>query len=601
MKKYLISILLMSFCLASNSQTVMTIAGNDITKQEYEYYYNKNLSGDNIKMDKKEYLEKFINFKLKVQEAYERSMDTVSSFKRELNGYRDQLITPYLTDQKKTEELIKEEYSRMLEDVNVSHILFRVSMGGDTIEAYNRAQTALKRLKKESFESVAATMSEDPSMLGDSGRIGWITGLSTVYPFETAAYNTPVGSTSGLIKTIFGYHIIKVNDRRISRGQVKVAHIFIRKKEDMTQRQLDSTKNEVEKIYNQIKSNKITFSAAAKKYSEDGTAQKGGELPWITTGKTNDQFEDAAFALKEVGDISEPIDVPYGWHIISLIDKKPIDSLEDMHQMIESRIMSDERAMIINQSLINNLKDYYQFRQVKSKDTLAIFANVVLTKDSLQKFIDDNANIGQDTLEMFFNTTLFNYEKNHLEERYPEFGLLMKEYKDGILMFNISQQEIWNKAAKDTAGMRQYFEANKEKYAWNKPHYKGIIVHCKDKDTKKKAKRLVSSVKKGSTYECLTNLNTNKKKVVKMERGVYAEGKNPYIDFLVFKKGKLPENKTYPEVFATGKKLKQPEAYTDVRGSVLNDYQNVVEEAWIKRLRDKYPVIVYQNILDTIE
>lgn len=589
MKRLFSAALLAAVSLCSYSQTAMTVAGEDISKQEFEYYYKKNVMYDSVQMPIDEYTERFINFKLKVAEAKSRKMDTITSFKKELESYRNQLIQPYLVDSAKINELIQQEYTRLLEDVNVSHILFRTERNGDTLTAYNNAKEALAKLDEEKFAD---------------GEIGWITGLTTVYPFENAAYNTPVGEHSGIIRTVFGYHIVKVNARRTSRGQVKVAHIFFRKKEFYTQAQLDSLKNSVYSVYDQLSKEKITFTEAAAKYSDDATGKSGGELPWITTGKTNEIFEDAAFALETNGQISAPIEAPYGWHIIQLIDKKPIASLSEMRSAIESRIKSDERSEIIYRSFIDKLKKEYNFKPSTSgsDSVLATFADVTLTKDSLSKFIDSNANIGADTLDSFISTTLYEYEQRNLENKYPEFGLLMKEYHDGILMFNISQEEIWHNAAKDTAGMRAYFEANKEKYKWDTPHYKGIIVHCVSKDVMKRAKKMLSTVDFESAYQCLLNLNINGKKVVKLEKGVYSEGKNAYIDYLVFKKGKLPENKKYPEVFVNGKMLGlSPETYKDIKGPVLNDFQAVIEQQWVDSLKKKYPVTTYPMVISTVK
>lgn len=589
MKKIFSAAFIAAISLCSYSQTALTIAGEDISKQEFEYYYKKNSAYDSIQMPIDEYTERFINFKLKVAEAKSRKMDTITSFKNEIATYRNQLIQPYLIDSAKINELVEQEYARLLEDVNVSHILFRIEHNGDTLTAYNKAKEALDLLDKESFETVD---------------LGWITGLSTVYPFENAAYTTPVGEHSGIIRTVFGYHIVKVNARRTSRGQVKVAHIFFRKKDSYTQAQLDSLKNAVYSIYDQLSKEKIAFADAAAKYSDDATGKSGGELPWITTGKTNDIFEDAAFALETNGQISAPVEAPYGWHIIQLIEKKPIPSLSEMRNAIESRMMADERREIIYRSFIDKLKKEYDFKLATaySDSVIATFADVTLTKDSLNKFIESNANIGADTLDSFISTTLYEYEKRNLENKYPEFGLLMKEYHDGILMFNISQNEIWSKAAKDTAGMRAYFEANKEKYKWDTPHYKGIIVHCVSKDAMKRAKKMLSTVEYESAYQCLLNLNINGNKIVKLEKGVYSEGKNAYIDYLVFKKGKLPENKKYPEVFVTGKMLGfTPETYKDIKGPVLNDYQSVIEQQWVDSLKKIYPVTTYPMVISTVK
>lgn len=602
MKKNIFLILLTIMVGSVSAQTVMKIAGKDVSKQEFEYYYKKNVVNDSVRISVADYTERFIDFKLKVAEAYSRKMDTVSSFIKELDGYRNQLIAPYLTDDSIKEVLVKEQYARILEDVEVSHILIRIEE--DTLTAYNKALQVLKELESESFGKVALKYSDDVSLAADSGRLGYITALTTVYPFEVAAYNTPVGSYSQITRSMFGYHIIKVTDRRPTRGQVKVAHIFKRKPVGAGAASLDSLKKAVYALYDEIKAQKITFADAASKESEDGAAKRGGELPWITTGKTNELFEDAAFSMDSIGDM-RIVEAPYGWHIVELRGKKPIDSLDDMRPLIESRMRGDERSLIINRSFIDKLKKEYGFRQASpvGKDgIIARFADITLTNDSLKQFLESNTNLGSDTVGQFIDYSIFQYEKRNLEKKYPDFGLLMQEYRDGILMFNISQDEVWGKAAQDTAGLRKYFEANKEKYKWENPHYKGIIIHCASKDVKKQVQSMLATVPMESAPDCLSNLNADGKKSVKVERGIYVKGKNATIDAMIFGKGKAPKDKNYPETYLVGKVLKKyPESYRDVRGPVLNDYQNVVEAQWLAKLRKKYHVTIYEEVLKTVK
>ncbi len=566
MKRAFVFITTLLFAGLLFSQTVMKIAGNDISKEEFEYYYNKNNVGDATKLSVGEYADLFVKFKLKVAEAYNRKMDTISSYQKEINGYREQLVKPYLTDNAVKDSLVLEAYNHLTEDVDVSHILFRIYDQKDTITPFNKAETALKRLKSgETFEKVAVTTSEDPSMVQDSGRLGWITGMITVYPFERASYNTKVGGISDIVRTVFGYHIIKVNARRPSRGQVKVAHIFKRKFADFTQVRQDSLKNVVFDIYKRLQ-NGESFEEMAKQESNDSLGKDGGELPWLTTGKTNELFENAAFAIKDIDGISEPIEAPYGWHIIKLLDRKPIDSLSVLTPNLEIRVKSDERNKIIADSFIAKLRKEYGFN------------------DSIS------------------DAEVYEYEKSNLEKKYPDFGFLMKEYRDGILMFNICQEEIWNKAAKDTAGLRKYFELNKEKYKYSSPRYKGIVVYCASKEIKRQAQRMLGSVPMVAAYDKLLTLNADGSKNVRIERGVYPEGKNAIVDYYIFNKGKLPSDSKYPESFVVGKIQKEyPDSYKDVRGPVLNDYQNQIEAEWIKSLRKKYPVEIYQEVLNTIK
>ncbi len=554
------------------SQTVMKIAGKDVSKEEFLYYYGKNAVGDAAKLSVSEYTDLFIKFKLKVAEAYNQKMDTIGRYKNEIAGYREQLIKPYLTDDVTKDSLVLEAYNRLLEDLDVSHILFKVTNPADSLAAYTKAKDALKWLEVESFEQVAASVSEDKGSAQDSGRIGYMTSLMTVYPFESAAYNTKTGECSGIVRSGYGYHIIKVNARRPSRGQARVSHIFKRKYSDYTESQLDSLKNVVFGIYDKLKKGD-SFEDLASKESDDPSSRRGGGF-WTSTGRANEMFNDAAFAIKDIDGVSEPLEAPYGWHIIKLYDRKPIDSLSVIKPEIEARVKTDERARIIANSFIAKLRKYYSEQDALNGTSIA-----ALPDDSL-----------------------FEYEKNNLESRYPEFGMLMKEYRDGILMFDISQKEIWDKAAKDTVGLRKYFEANKAKYKYSEPRYKGIVVRCVSKDIKRKAQRMLGSVSLTAAYDKLLTLNTSDEKNVRLERGVFPEGKNAIVDHYIFGKGKLPYDSKYPESFVVGKIQKEyPDNYKDVRGPVLNDYQNEVEAEWIKRLRKKYPVEIYQEVLDTIK
>ncbi len=602
MKKIVFCTIAIFFLINTNAQVVMNINGKDISKQEFEYFYHKNnsnTSSNYISLD--EYVDLFINFKLKVADAYEQKMDTAKSFKDEFNSYRNQLIRPYLTDDSIKEVLVKEAYSRLKEDIEVNHILFRIENQNDTIAAYEKAMSAKKRINKKNFEKIALETSEDPSVKQNKGRLGYVTGMMLVYPFEKAAYDAKIGKVVGPIRTRFGYHLILVTNRRPSKGEIKVAHIFKRKPEKADSTSIDSIRTFVNSIY-KLASAGSDFAELAKKYSEDeANASQGGVLPWLSIGRTNETFETAAFALKDSGAISKPVEASYGWHIIRLLEKRPIQSLDDSRQQIESRINGDERANIINTSFINKIKKTYNYKAGKG-DTIATFANVVLTKDNLNKFSAARPR-NSDSLTQFINTSLIDYENSNLEQRYPEFGMLMKEYYDGILLYYISKEKVWDKASKDTAGLRMQFEQNKEKYRWKKPHYKGIIVYCASKEIKDKAADIIKTVPKDSVSQYLKRqLNVNKTINVKIESGIYEQGRNQVIDALVFNEGSLPINEKFPEVLVDGYIQKEyPETYKDIKGPVSNDYQEILEKSWIDSLRKTYPVIIYDNILKTVK
>jgi peptidyl-prolyl cis-trans isomerase SurA len=611
-----------------------------VLKSEFEYIYNKNNSNNSL--DKKtleEYVDLFVNFKLKVEEAKSQGLDTTKSFINELAGYRSQLTKPYLTDSKVEEGVLKEAYNRMKEDVEVSHILVRIPQNAtpaDTLTAWNKIKTIEKRLLKEDFAKVAKETSEDQSAEENKGLIGWISAFRTVYPFETVAYNTPKGTVSKPVRTAFGYHLVKVHDRRNTLGEVLVAHImrFTAQGEDEKNAKAKVT---IDSIYAKIKAGD-DFGKMANELSEDrGSATKNGELPWFGTGRMVPEFETAAFALQNKGDISAPIQSAYGWHILKLIDKKGIASFEESKTDIESKVKRDERANLGQAAFVaklkneykvqinnNNLTDFYRLLEKRSltdsvfmgeasklRRTLLTIADKTISQNKFAIYLKTNnstdkttANeIIDDKLNAFIEKELLAYEDTQLEKKYDDFRFLMQEYHDGILLFEVSNNEVWEKASKDTEGLAKYFNANKTDYAWEKPHYKGRIISCKDNATFKAAKAIVKKTHTDSIDKYLRTRLNDSIQYVKIDKGLYVQGENKTIDKLVFKsKEAFTPAPEYPFVFVTGKLLKKiPEDYTDVRGLVTADYQEYLEKEWIAALRKKYTVSVDDQVLKTVK
>jgi len=620
---------------------LMNINGKPVPKSEFEYIYNKNNSNNSL--DKKtldEYVDLFVNFKLKVEEAKTQGIDTTAAFINELAGYRTQLTKPYLTDSKVDDELLQEAYDRMKEDVDVSHILIRIAPNAtpaDTLIAWNKINNILKRLqKKDDFAKVANELSEDQSAVENGGHIGWISAFRTVYPFETVAYNTPAGSFSKPVRTTFGYHIIKVNGRRNSLGEVLVSHImrFTSKDNEELNKKAKVT---IDSLYQRIKEGD-DFGALASKYSEDrGSATKNGELPWFGTGRMVPEFETAAFALKNKGDVSVPIQSAYGWHIIKLIDQKGLANFESMKADVERKVKRDERANRGQDAFLDKLRldydykvntpnviEFYKLAQNRTLSDSTFLSEagkldkplfsfdaknytqhdfaVYLTKNNntektiASEMIDEKFNA-------FSNKELLSYEDGQLEKKYDDFRFLMQEYHDGILLFEVSNREVWDKASKDTEGLAKYFNTHKSDYTWEKPHYKGRVIYCKDKATFKAAKSIVKKANNDSIDKYLRTRLNDSIQYVKIEKGLFVQGENKVVDNKVFKtKEEYKPAEDYPFVFVAGKKLKKtPEDYTDVRGLVTADYQEYLEKEWIKALRAKYTVTVDQNILKTVK
>ncbi|HQB28496.1 MAG TPA: peptidylprolyl isomerase [Paludibacter sp.] len=635
-----LSVLLFSVSLVAKDPVLMTINGNPVSKSEFEYIYNKNNS--NNVLDKKtleEYVDLFVNFKLKVEEAKSQGIDTTKSFIDELRGYRDQLTKPYLTDAKAEEDVLKEAYERLKEDVEVSHILIRVDQYADpedTLVAWNKIQEISKRLQHEDFSAVAKEVSEDQSASYNGGYVGWITGFRTVYPFETMAFNTPVGTISSPVRTVIGYHLIKVSNRRNSPGEVLVSHImkFTSEGDNALNEQ---AKHQIDSLCQLVKEG-ADFGQLASANSDDrGSAVKNGELPWFGTGRMVPEFEQAAFALQNKGDISEPIQSAYGWHIIKLIDTKPIPSFEAKKSEIERLIKRDERAQAGSKAFIEKLKKDYKLKFAKgtAKDdfctllqdrTLAdsaflaeasslkkpmfSFAKKTYKQNDFLSYLKENSStekssakdIIDEKLNEFIEKELLAYEDSQLEKKYDDFRLLMNEYHDGILLFEVSNEEVWEKASKDTAGLAAFFKKNKENYTWDKPHFKGRVVQCKNEEALQAAKHIIASQPQDSIDKQLRFLNDSVVNI-KIDKGLYVQGDNKFVDHYIFAStDEFEPDAKFPYVEVAGKMLNDtPEEYTDVRGLVTADYQEYLEKEWIVHLRNKYPVKINQKVLKKIQ
>lgn len=624
----------------ASDPVLMKINGKPVYKSEFEYIYNKNNSNNSL--DKKtldEYVDLFVNFKLKVEEAKAQGLDTTQSFINELAGYRSQLTRPYLTDSKVDEQILREAYERMKEDVEVSHILVRIPQGAtpaDTLGAWKKINSALKRLDKEDFAKVAKEISEDQSAEENGGYIGWVTAFRTVYPFETVAFNTPVGKISAPVRTAFGYHIIKVHNRRKSQGEILVSHIM-RFTAEGDEAKNKAAKQKTDSLYQRVLAGD-DFGKLASEFSEDrGSATRNGELPWFGSGRMVPEFENAAFALKNIGDVSAPIQSAFGWHIIKLLDRKGLAGFETVKADIERNVKRDERANMGQKAFVDRLRNEYgyavntanvnEFSKLLENKTLAdsvfqleaaklnkplfTFAGKEFTQADFAAYLKKNAysdktiasEVIEQKMDAFTEKEILAYEDSQLENKYEDFRFLINEYHDGILLFEVSNNEVWEKASKDTEGLARYFNEHKADYRWEKPHFKGRVISCKDKATLKAAKAIVKRSHNDSIDKYLRTRLNDSIQYVKVEKGLFAQGENKAVDKYGFKdkKAKFEPTKEYPYVFVVGKNLKNnPEDYSDVRGLVTADYQEYLEKEWIAALRSKFPVEIDQNVLKTV-
>lgn len=618
---------------AEGNDTLMLVGKTPVTVSEFEYVYKKNNQyGAEDKKTFDEYLALYENFKLKVVEAESLGLDTTENFRRELLGYRNQLKSSYLTDTQKFNEFVEEAYRRSLEDVEVSHILIQLAPNAtakDTLQAYQKALRAKKRLEKEPFDVVARSMSEDASVSRNGGYLGYITSMTTIYPFETAVYNQPIGVVSNPIRSQIGYHIVMVHNRRPSVGEIKVRHILKSVTPRMSESEKARVKQQIDSISDLLQRG-VDFEELAKSDSDDKqSAVNGGDLPWFGLGRMVPEFEKAAFALQNVGEVSEPVLSPFGWHIIKLEGRR-MPEPETKKKDIAGALYRDIRILEVRNSFVTKLKKDYDFEmnqkaadelkrvfeQNKSNDSIcqlrcaalndvlfSFAGNSVFQKDFAKTLLTKSEVNFENRLQDFVATQLIRYEDTQLERKYPDFGNLMREYHDGILFFELSKQEVWDKASNDTLGLTAYFQNNKSKYKYESPRFKGYIVKCSDKIVAKQLQKILAKANVDSIPSYVARRINIDKKLVELEKGLWEKGENAVVDCVAFskKKYKSDSNAEYPFVFLQGEVLEFPDDYHDVRGRVISDYQDFLDKEWVKRLRAKYPIRLFEDIKKTMQ
>jgi Parvulin-like peptidyl-prolyl isomerase len=375
--------------LRTDQRTLFTIAGEKVTVHEFESVYTKNNvnnQSDYSEKSLRDYLTLYQNFRLKVKEAEAQRLDTISSLQAELEGYRKQLAKSYLTDREISDKLIQEAYERSLVELNASHILVKCDENAtpaDTQAAYKKIMALRKRIEKgESFEKVAKESSEDPSAKSNEGNIGWFSVFGTIYPFENAAYSLPLGEVSQPVRTEFGYHLVRVNNKRSARGQMHVAHLLLRFPEGAGTEQKAEVKKKADSVYALLQ-NGLDWNVAVREFSEDkATRIKGGELPWFGSGSNNRypaEFEEAAFGLPHDSAISKPVATQFGWHIIRRLEKRPIPSFNEAKAEIKKKVERDSRSQVAKTVLIARIKAENGFRvypDVKTALAMKIDSNL---------------------------------------------------------------------------------------------------------------------------------------------------------------------------------------------------------------------------------
>ena len=586
MKKVFLSIVLLAGSLmgfAQEDKVLLTINGEPVMLSEFLYIYEKNNQENSLeKKSMEEYLDLFINFKLKVTEAVAQGVDTTEAFKKELAGYRAQATPKYLQDQEAIDSLVAMSYNRKANVRRAAHIAIQCPADADSatvaaatakIElARERVTTGVeKKVKKgrkwitvrepEAFADVAREMTEDPAGKENGGELGWIEVFRFVYPFEDAVYTTPVGEVTHIFRSPYGFHIALVEEER-AYEEVHAAHIMKMMPRGNETTAMDA-KKKIDSLYQAVLAGADFAQVAIENSDDKGSAVRGGDLGWFGRGMMVQPFENITFGLEE-GAMSEPFPTRFGWHFVKLYEKRGIQPLDSIRQQMLNQVKRDVRFAEAEKSFIQKTRAEYNLPAEMTDAEVKAYADA------------------------------------HLEEKYEDLRNLVREYHDGILLFDVSLREVWDKANKDTKGLAAYFKANKKNYTWDEPRFKGYMIYAKDEVSAKAAKQIAKSANPDSVVSYINQrINVDSVTYVRVEHGLWTKGKNAAVDKYAFKDkaAEYTPAEEFPIVVPVGKVIKAPQEYTDVRGQVTTDYQDYLEKLWVEALREKYPVVVNKEAL----
>jgi peptidyl-prolyl cis-trans isomerase SurA len=626
-----------------SDQILMNVDGRGVTAGEFTRMYLKSTDAGKNPGDIDDYLQQFIVFKLKVADAIHEGIDTTKAFRNELNGYRNQLAQNYLTDNQVKEKLLLRTYQRSMVEINAWHILVTCPESAkpeDTLSAWKKATAIRERIiTGESFEEVARGTSDDPSVKINGGNLGYFTVFQMIMPFEDAAYNLNKGAISEPVRTPYGYHIIKVADKRASRGRILVAHIMKASPPGTSEKEAKQAEESINAIYNELQAG-ASFSSLAAKYSDHKeSASNGGKLNWFGAGEIIPDFSEAAFAITDTGKFTKPVRTVYGWHIIKLLARKAPGTFEETRSYLESKINQSYLNSISKKSLVDKLKKEYNFSInqgaidwfVKNTDTLIISGTAKYNRSSLPSgnlysfadqrmpvrdfaaFIEkrgsiiltkDPAIFINQTIDASISERIIRYENSILEKKYPDFRYLMNEFHDGILLFEISGRRVWNRVQEDSTGLKGYYEDHKQNYL-TKKSIEGKLYLLHDQKGEKSlypAYRKYSR-KSGTDILMSAKFNSRKDSLLTITEVRWFRGDNKEIDNIQWVTGpQYTKIKSLPAVVVINRIIDpEPVPLKDLQGEIITAYQDYLENEWIKQLNREYTVKIDDLVFEKVK
>ncbi len=641
-KLFLLFLLPLSSAGSSAGEPLITINGTEITREEFIHSYKRNYK---LLEDKSldEFLGMFVDFKLKIADAREEGLHESPGFIKEVSAYREKLARPYLTDSGALEKLAKEAYDRLRYNVSASHILISTGLfpsPEDAANAYEKAMEIRERIVAgESFRLVAMATSDDPSVKQNGGNLGYFTALQMSYPFENFVYNSDPGEISEPVRSSFGYHIIRTDEKIESAGEVRTAHIMIA----LTGENDDEAREKIDELHRRLRAGE-SFEELAREYSDDiNSAPEGGILPWFGAGTMVREFEEAAFSLTSQGEFSDPVKTRYGWHIIKLLDRKPLPPYHEISEELKDRIMlyGGERERIVRTAFVNSLKKEYNFREypqslrifrrqeddiitrselemisrIQQPEPIFSFAGRQYYQNEFAAHLSElvrkhgtalHINYIDEMYRDFAETKLIGFENSRLEEKHPSFRYQVKEYSDGLLLYEITRKRVWSEISVESEGFANFYKKYKDNYIWD-TRLDATIFNASGERAARRTARLAERILSGrrDTGWLLNRVNRlSGEPVVTAERSYFSKGDLDITDMVDWERG-ISE-----KIFRAGENYfvvlvhdvidPEPKPLEMVQEEVLQDYQEYLEDNWRKELRERYQIRINRELLSGI-
>jgi len=626
---------------AQNDPVLFTVQNKEIRLSEFKYIYDKNngAKADYSEKSLREYLQLYIDFKLQIIKGEELKIHENEAIKKEQAQYRAQLANNYLTDREITEKLVKEVYERSKEDRRISHLFIQLRENASP-EEIKESGDRLRKIKdmcnESNFTDMVKQHSEDGFSKNTGGDLGFFAALQLDYELETAAWNTPKGKVSDIVRSPYGWHLLRVTDSRPAYGQVQTAQILIRDKSETGKKLADS-------LFAALRTG-AQFDDLVKRFSEDNASKtQSGIIGWVTINKYSTEFETAVFSLKKDGDISAPFQSSAGWHILKRVKAQINPTFTEVKAELTDKIKKDSRFNLVQAALVERIKKEANYTvdaklrgeilEVWKKDPtfynaqwtadaklaadervlFTIGSQKTLIKDYIAaslRFVPERVNMSPMTHEAAFDRILnklvvqraLAYEETQLEVKYPDFKALLREYEEGILLFEVKKQLIWDKASADSTGLKAFYDSNPNKYQTKDlANVTTFLINSTDKKQLKTIRKAAQTMK----VEDLKNQFNADKALIFTSNADVEKGKNAALDKMKWKVGSISANSPAPDnktSFMKIEKITPARAKTmdEARGFVVADYQEKLEKDLLKELRSRYPAKIDEALLKTL-